>query len=91
MLLREFINIVFSLGLFINAMLFILQAARLFQKKESTDLSLITFIGFWITQLSAIIYGYLNNDRILMYGYVLAATTCGIVTAQIIYYRIKHA
>lgn len=83
------IDIIFGTGLFINAMLFIPQAIRIYQKKESRDLSLTTFIGFCLTQLSAVIYGYLHKDHILMFGYILALMTCGIVTGLIIYFRFK--
>ena len=89
-LFHQIINIIFAAGLFINAMLFLPQAWRIYKKRESKELSIVTFLGFWITQLSAIFYGYLNNDKILMWGYVLAATTCGLVTLQIIYYRLKE-
>lgn len=88
-LFHEIVNIIFATGLFINAMLFIPQAWRIYRKEEARDLSMVTFIGFWMTQISAIFYGYLNHDHILMWGYVLAATTCGIVTTQIIFYRLK--
>ncbi len=89
MWLRASIDIIFGLGLFINAMLFIPQAFRLIQKKESRDLSLTTFIGFCLTQLSAIIYGYLHSDYILMFGYTFALIACGTVTCLIIIYRMK--
>lgn len=86
---QRIIDIIFAAGLFINSMLFIPQAVRLFKQKISTDLSLTTFIGFCATQLSAIIYGYLHNDYILMFGYMLALLTCGLVTGLIIFYRFK--
>jgi MtN3 and saliva related transmembrane protein len=87
----NFIDLVFGIGLFINAMLFIPQAFRIFQKKESRDLSLTTFIGFCLTQLSAIIYGYLHKDYILMFGYILALITCGSVTMLILFFRLNKS
>lgn len=87
---QYFIDTVFGIGLFINSMLFIPQAIRIWRQGEAKDLSMTTFIGFWLTQITAIIYGYLHHDYILMFGYILAAITCGFVTAQIIIYRIRE-
>ncbi len=81
------INLLFGFGLFINALLFIPQAIRLYQLKDSKDLSLLTFIGFCLTQISAIIYGFLHKDYILAYGYIFAFLMCSTVTFFIIYYR----
>ena len=83
------VDIVFGAGLLINAMLFVPQAIRLFKKKESGELSLITFVGFCLTQLSAVIYGCLHGDYILMSGYLLAFATCSTVTVMIFLYREK--
>ncbi len=85
--LKLIVNFIFAAGLFINAMLFIPQAIRIYKKKHSGDLSLTTFVGFVLTQFSAILYGYLNNDYILMGGYILAIITCGMVTLLIFKYR----
>ena len=83
----DFIDFIFGAGLFINALLFIPQGLRIYRKKDSSELSLITFLGFWLTQVSAIIYGALHKDYILMFGYILAATACGFVTVLIIKYK----
>ena len=61
-LFEEIVDIIFAAGLFVNAMLFIPQAWRIYKKKEAQDLSVITFLGFWITQISAIFYGYFSHD-----------------------------
>ena len=83
------IDAFFGISLFVNASLFIPQAARLIKKKDSQDLSLITFVGFCITQIAAIAYGYLHHDYILMIGYALSLLTCGVVTVLIVHYRKK--
>ncbi len=83
----RFIDFVFGVGLLINALLFIPQALRIWKAKDAKELSLITFVGFCLTQLSAIIYGYLHHDYILMYGFSFALLTCGIVTGMGIYFR----
>ena len=81
------VNILFSLGLFINAMLFIPQMLKLYRSKDSKELSKIMFVGFCFMQLSAILYGILHHDWILTVGYSLALLTCGSVTFLIYRYR----
>ncbi len=83
-----FIETVFSLGLFLNAVLFIPQIIRLYQKKDSKEISLLTFAGFNVIQFFTILHGYINHDYLLMVGYIISFITCGIVTAMIIYYRL---
>ena len=83
----DLIDFIFGAGLFINALLFIPQGIKIYKKKDSSELSLATFLGFWITQISAIIYGALHKDYILMIGYIFAASTCGLVTMLIIKYK----
>lgn len=83
------VNTLFGLGLFVNGLLFLPQAVRIVHQGNAKDISLITFIGFCITQLLAIIYGYLHHDYILMAGYIFALITCGIVTGLAVFYRIK--
>ncbi len=86
-LLKMIVDVIFGAGLFINAVLFIPQAARIVKYKQSKDLSPTTFVGFVATQFSAVLYGYLNSDYILMFGYFLALITCSIVTILIFVYR----
>ncbi|MDP1573802.1 MAG: PQ-loop domain-containing transporter [Coxiellaceae bacterium] len=83
------INTLFGIGLFVNALLFLPQALRLLKQKNSADISLITFFGFCITQLLAILYGYLHQDWILMIGYILSLTTCAFVTGLAVFYRLR--
>src|SRR3990167_1590170 len=85
------VNTLFGLGLFVNGLLFLPQAFRIVQRGDSKDISLITFIGFCMTQFLAIIYGHLHHDYILMIGYVFSLITCGIVTVLAIYYKIKSS
>jgi MtN3 and saliva related transmembrane protein len=83
----KLVDFIFAAGLFVNAMLFIPQAIRIYKNKHAKDLSLITFVGFVLSQLSAVIYGYLHHDYILAGGYVLALITCGTVTGLAFRYR----
>lgn len=81
------IEILFGLGLFFNAVLFIPQAIILYKKKDSKELSLITFTGFNFIQLFSVLHGYLVKDYILMFGFLFSLITGGIVTIMIILYR----
>ena len=84
------IEFFFSCGLFINALLFIPQIIRLWSRKDSKEVSLLTFGGFNIIQLTALLHGVIHSDYILTIGYALSILTCGAVTFLIIYYRIKN-
>jgi len=81
------IEFVFSFGMFINALLFIPQAIKIYKLKNSCGLSLITFIGFFLTQLTIVLHGFLHHDSLLAYGYMLSMLTCGIVIFLMIIYR----
>lgn len=86
---ENIINVLFSIGLFINALLFLPQAIRIIRLSDASDISLITFVGFCITQLLAIIYGYIHSDWVLMIGYSFALLMCGFVTVLSVIYRLK--
>jgi len=81
------IEIFFSLGLFINAALFIPQVIRLLRTKNSQGLSLITFAGFNLIQLFTFLHGYLHRDYLLAAGNLLSLISCGCVTFLILFYR----
>lgn len=83
----QFVDLVFSLGLFFNAILFIPQAITIFRQKSAQGLSLLTFGGFNIMQLFTALHGYLVNDYLLMSGFLLSFLTCGTVTVFILYYK----
>jgi MtN3 and saliva related transmembrane protein len=88
--IKYFVDLVFSLGLFINALLFIPQALKIYRQKHANDVSIVTFLGFNILQFFTVLHGYFVNDYILMIGFLLSLTTCGIVTILIYYYNKKH-
>ena len=80
------IEAIFSLGLFINALLFIPQVINLYRIKNSQELSLTTFLGFNFVQLFTLLHGYLHHDYLLMIGMVFSLLTCGTVTVMIMLY-----
>ena len=84
---RYLIEMFFSLGLFINAALFVPQAIQLFRTKDSTSFSLITFGGFNLIQIFTMLHGFLVGDYILATGFLLSVLTCGTVTVMILVYR----
>lgn len=87
MTLKTSIDILFGFGLFINAILFIPQAVKLYIKKTADNLSFITFIGFNIFQLLTALHGYFHQDYILMLGAALSFITCGLVLFLIVLYN----
>ncbi len=89
MVYDHIVEVFFALSLFINAALFIPQAMRLFAKKDSSELSFITFFGFWLIQLVTTLHGFIQKDWLLAFGTLLSMATCGCVIWLIIYYRMK--
>ena len=84
--LTEFL---FSVGLFINALLFVPQILVLIREQHSKDLSLITFGGFCLIQFFTIVHGFYHHDILLILGYVFSFLACGTVTTLAIYYRVR--
>lgn len=80
----------FAISLFINALLFIPQAWRLYKQKESKEVSLVTFIGFWVGQLLTVCHALIKNDWVLLTGYIFALITCGAVIILTVKYRMQE-
>ncbi|MBE9169217.1 hypothetical protein IQ238_17375 [Pleurocapsales cyanobacterium LEGE 06147] len=85
--MKEIVTFFFGLGFVFNASLFIPQAIRIFRNKSGRNISLITFAGFKFIQLNGSLYGYYQNDFILIYGNLISFITCGTVTLLATYYR----
>jgi PQ loop repeat. len=85
--LKVFIEIGFSIALFVNAVLFVPQIIKLWRTKEAKGLSLLTFAGFNLIQILAVLHGYLKQDYVLMVSFLLSLITCGVITIQIIIYK----
>lgn len=81
------IEAAFSLGLFINALLFIPQITLLLRQRDSRELSLIMFGGFWLIQLFTVLHGLLQKDFILVLGFGLSLLSCGTVVFLIVFFR----
>jgi MtN3 and saliva related transmembrane protein len=87
--MSDFVEIVFSVSLFANALFFVPQIIKLIKQKNSTGVSLFTFIGFNIMQLFTAWHGFLVNDYKLMFGFLLSFIACFIVVVLTIYYKIN--
>jgi MtN3 and saliva related transmembrane protein len=81
------IEVCFSLGLFVNAFLYIPQALRIYRAKHANDVSFLTFAGFNLINLLAVLHGIVKDDKVLIIGFSLSLITNTIVTGMIIYYR----
>lgn len=87
--ITKIIELIFISALFINALLFVPQAIKIYQKKHSEDISLVTFIGFFLIQVSIILYGFIKQDYLLTFGYLLSAIACVTVIVLALFYRKK--
>lgn len=88
--MKEIVAVIFGLGLFCNALLFVPQAIAVWRKKTDEGISLITFGGFSILQVVAIIHGVLQQDRALIFGMSASLLSCGTVTVLTLFYRIRR-
>ncbi|MBU0744301.1 MAG: PAS domain-containing protein [Gammaproteobacteria bacterium] len=86
-MINTIIEFVFGAALFINAILFIPQAYRIFKEKTSQGVSLLTFAGFLLIQFTIVMHGIINQDSLLVVGYLLSMLTCGLVVFLTIMYR----
>ena len=81
------ITLFFGLALFINAVLFIPQAIKIFKTKNGRSISLITFAGFILIQFTSVLYGLIKHDWILTIGYLISMGTCSSVVICALIYR----
>ncbi len=86
----QLIEVVFSISLFLNAVLFVPQIIKLYKYKNPQNLSLLTFAGFNFIQFFIMLHGYIMKDYLLLFGYLISLITCGCVTMQILFYRKKY-
>jgi len=88
--MRQFVAIVFGIGLFGNALLFVPQAIAVWRKKTDEGVSLVTFGGFCLLQVLGVIHGFYEHDNSLILGLGASFLTCGTVTALTIFYRMRR-
>jgi MtN3 and saliva related transmembrane protein len=88
--MKEFVAVIFGLGLLCNALLFVPQAIAVWRKKTDEGISLITFGGFSVLQAIGIVHGAYQRDPSLILGMAASLVTCGSVTALTIFYRVRR-
>jgi MtN3 and saliva related transmembrane protein len=88
--LNDFVETIFSISLFANALFFVPQIIKLIKKKNAAGVSLLTFAGFNVMQLFTAWHGFLVKDYKLMLGFLLSFIACFIVVVLTIYYKIKN-
>jgi MtN3 and saliva related transmembrane protein len=88
--MREIVAVIFGLGLFCNALLFVPQVLAVWRKKSDEGISLITFGGFSILQMVAIVHGVYEHDRALILGMAASLLSCGSVAVLTLYYRFRR-
>jgi MtN3 and saliva related transmembrane protein len=88
--MKEFVAVIFGLGLLCNALLFVPQAIAVWRKKSDEGISLITFGGFSVLQAIGIVHGVYQRDLSLILGMAASLLSCGTVTLLTIYYRVRR-
>lgn len=88
--MRQIVAVIFGIGLFGNALLFVPQAIAVWRKKSDEGISLVTFGGFSVLQILGVIHGLYEHDNSLILGLGASFLTCGTVTALTIFYRIRR-
>ena len=89
--MKQFVAVVFGLGLVCNALLFVPQVLALWRKKNSEGVSLLTFGGFSVLQAIGIVHGFYQHDRSLVLGMAASLITCGTVTSLTLFYRLRRS
>ena len=87
--MKEFVGLLFGLGLMANAGLFAIQAYKIYTTKSAKGVSTLTFAGFCVLQVTGILHGIFQEDMYLLTGMVASFITCGTVVALSVVYREK--
>src|ERR1700743_2231576 len=84
--MKQIVAVIFGLGLLGNALLFVPQAIAVWRKKTDEGISLVTFGGFSVLQVIAIVHGVYQHDLSLILGMAASLLSCGTVTCLTLYY-----
>jgi len=89
--MKQIVAVAFGLGLLCNALLFVPQALALWRKKNSEEVSLLTFGGFNVLQAIGIVHGVYQHDLSLILGMAASFLSCGTVTSLTLLYRMRRS
>jgi MtN3 and saliva related transmembrane protein len=88
--MKDFVALLFGLGLGGNALLFVPQILAVWRKKSDVGISLLTFGGFSVLQIIGIVHGMYQHDTSLTLGMAASLLTCGTVTMLTVFYRVRR-
>ena len=88
--MKEFVALLFGLGLGGNALLFVPQIIAVWRKRSDQGISLLTFGGFSVLQIIGIVHGLYQRDLSLTLGMAASLLTCGTVTMLTIFFRMRR-
>jgi MtN3 and saliva related transmembrane protein len=80
--MKEIVAAIFGLGLLVNAGLFAAQSFKIWRTKNAEGVSIVTFAGFCILQITGILHGYFQHDNYLLGGMIASFICCGSVIAM---------
>lgn len=87
--IKEIIGYIFAMGLMANAGLFVIQAIKIIRTKSAKGVSIFTFAGFNVLQVTGILHGIFQKDMFLLSGMVASFLACGTVTVLAVVYKEK--
>jgi MtN3 and saliva related transmembrane protein len=85
--MKEVIGIIFGMGLMVNAALFVIQAVKIVRARSSKGVSIVTFAGFSLLQITGILHGIFQQDIYLLSGMIASFLACGTVTVLAFIFR----
>ncbi len=88
--MKEMVAVIFGLGLWCNALLFVPKIFAVWRKKTDEGISLVTFGGFCALQVISVVHGLYQHDPAMVLGMGASFLTCGSVTALTIFYRVRR-
>ena len=86
-IIRNIVEFIFSIALFINALLFVSQSIKIMKEKSAKGVSLVTFLGLLLIQLTIVLHGIIVHDYLLVWGYLISMATTGSVVVLVLFYR----
>lgn len=87
--IKNIIGVIFGLGLMANAGLFVVQAIKIVRTKSAKGVSIFTFAGFNVLQVTGILHGIFQKDIYLLSGMIASFLACGTVTVLAVMYKEK--